>query len=163
VLSDGITLAASASLTLSPGMVVEMDQGAYLYVQGTLKAQGTAAAPITFTSALPQPKPGDWWFLQLDGSTASGSVLDHVQLLYGSASGAAAGMLSLTGGASPAITHCLVANSSQIGIFVGSGHPTIAFCAFRDDGGPAISLPASDPQHVHDNTFAPGQQGMVIR
>jgi hypothetical protein len=140
-----------------------MDRYAYFTVQGTLKAQGTAADPIIFTSVAAQPKPGDWQYIRFDGPKASGSVLDYVQVLYGSANGGASGMLSITQAAAPTITHCLIAHATQIGIWVASGQPTITDCIFRDNGRAAISLPAKDPQHVHDNTFAPGQKGMEIR
>jgi hypothetical protein len=163
VLTGGATLAAGTTVTIAPGAVVEMDRYAYFTVQGTLRAQGSAAAPIIFTSAADQPKPGDWQYIRLDGPKASGSNLDYVQVLYGSANGGASGMVSITQAAGPTITHCLIAYATQIGIWVESGQPTITNCTFRDNGGPAISLPAKDPQHVHDNTFAPGQKGMEIR
>jgi hypothetical protein len=163
VLSGGTTLAATASVTVAPGTVVEMDQGAYLDVQGTLIAKGTAAAPIVFTSALPRPRPGDWQYLQFDGTPAGGSVLDHVQVLFAGANAGSSGAVSVLGDENPTITHCLVSGSAHDGIWVDVGHPTIAFCSFTGDAGAAISLPAKDPQHVHDNTLAPGQKGVEIR
>ena len=163
VLSQGSTLAAGAGLALAPGVVIQMDKDAYLQINGTLKAQGTAAAPIVITSAAAQPKPGDWQYIRIDGSGASASVLDHVQIYYGSANGGAEGVVSVTDGASPAITHSILAQSAHDGVWVQTGHPTIAFCEFRGNGGPAISVPALDPQHIHDNTFAPGQPGLEVR
>ncbi len=163
VLTGGSTVAAGVTVTIAPGAMVEMDRYAYLVVQGTLKARGTATAPITFTSAATQPKPGDWQYIRFDGPKASSSLLDYIQVLYGSANGGASGVLSITQAAAPTITHCLIAHATQIGIWVESGQPTITDCLFRDNGGPAISLPVKDPQHVHDNTFAPGQKGMEIR
>ncbi|MGH2388564.1 MAG: FecR domain-containing protein [Chloroflexota bacterium] len=163
LLTGGVTLPAGATLSIAPGTLVEMGSYAYLYVQGTLKAQGTAAAPIVFTSAAAQPKPGDWQYIRFDGPRASASVLDYVQVFYGSPNGAANGMVAVTQSAAPTITHCLIAHATRIGIWVDTGRPTITDCTFRDNGGPAISLPAKDPQHVHDNTFAPGQKGMEIR
>ena len=47
---------------------------------GVLKAQGTAAEPIVFTSGEAAPAPGDWTGLWLD--TATGSQLDHVIIEY---------------------------------------------------------------------------------
>jgi hypothetical protein len=47
---------------------------------GVLKAQGTAAEPIVFTSGEATPAQGDWVGLWLD--TATGSQLDHVVIEY---------------------------------------------------------------------------------
>jgi hypothetical protein len=140
-----------------------MGSDALLTVQGTLLAQGTDAAPIVVTSAAAQPQPGDWDDIDFDGSGATGSVFDHVQVFYGSYPGDASGAVSITGDAGPTVTNSLVANAEKYGIWVESGHPTIAYCMFRDDGSAAISIPAADPARVHDNTFAAGQAGLEIR
>ena len=157
------TIGTGVKLTIAAGTTLEMGEDAALEVQGTLLAQGTDAAPIIFTSAAAQPQPGDWETIDFDGSGASGSVFDHVQVFYGSSQGAARGAVSMTGGAGPTVTNSFVADAKQYGIWVDSGHPTIAYCTFRNDGGPAISIPAKDPARVHDNTFASGQVGMEIR
>ncbi len=162
-LLGGSTIGAGVKVTIAPGATLAMGPNAYLSVQGTLLAQGTSAAPITFTSALAYPKPGDWQVIRFDGAGASPSVLDYVQILYGGTNAGDFGMLSVTGGASPTVTNCLVADAAKIAVWVGDGHPTIAYCRFRDDGGAAISIPAADPARIHDNTFASGQAGVQVR
>jgi hypothetical protein len=63
---------------------------------GVLNAQGTAAAPIIFTSGEAAPDAGDWVGLWLD--TATGSRLDHVVIEYaGAPSGIIAGNCKPTG------------------------------------------------------------------
>lgn len=52
-------------------------------VVGVLKALGTAADPIVFTSGEAAPAPGDWVGLWLD--TGTGSQLDHVVIEYAGA------------------------------------------------------------------------------
>jgi hypothetical protein len=158
------TLAAGVSLSIEPGLLIEMASSARMVVQGKLLAQGTAAAPIVVTSAAPHPKPGDWQFIDIDGPATAGTSLDYVQVSYGSWNGGAYGAISVTGRADPAITHCLVSQSVKGGIWVADdSRATIAYCAFRDDGGPAVSIPKGARATVHDNSFAPGQSGLESR
>ena len=53
-----ISVASGAAMRLGAGTTVLF--GANLYVAGGLSATGTAAAPITLTSASATPAPGDW-------------------------------------------------------------------------------------------------------
>src|SRR5439155_18949961 len=77
-----------ANLTLDPGVTIRFASSTRLVVasgntQGNLIAQGTAAAPITFTSDVTPPAPGNWQGLYLDNGTAFDTVLDHVVIEYG--------------------------------------------------------------------------------
>jgi hypothetical protein len=45
---EDATVAAGVTLTLEPGVAVELDEGISLSVAGTLVARGTSAEPITF-------------------------------------------------------------------------------------------------------------------
>jgi len=81
---DGVTL------TIEPGTKIafyqetdqKLDKLFGLSVMGTAKliAQGTAEAPIVFTSASPSPKPGDWASVNVFGTD---NVIEHVIFEYG--------------------------------------------------------------------------------
>ncbi len=160
-LANGVSVGRNVSLTIQPGVVMDMLQNGSLEVHGTLHAVGTSAAPIVFTSAQPTPAPSDWEDIDFS-DTGAGGVLDYVYAEYGGYTGD--GEVFAEEGTSPTITHCVFAYSSNNGVYAeGGSHPTIAFDSFHDDGGAAISLPAKDPARVHDNVFAGGQQGVVIR
>jgi hypothetical protein len=164
VLEGGVTLPAGVSLTLPPGLVVEMGSNGSLLVQGTLVARGTAAAPIVFTSDSAQPAPDNWYGLVVDGAKAQASVLDHVQVLYGSATSSGDALLALTEGANITVSNSVFAHGSSGGIWVDDGtSPTIVFCSFTDLRGAAISIPKQDAASVHDNSIGPGQQGIQLR
>lgn len=47
-----------------------------------LIAQGTAAAPIVFTSRAATPAAGDWTGIEFHGGAATGNVLSHVRIEY---------------------------------------------------------------------------------
>jgi len=93
VLIDGVlTVAPQVTLEIRPGTTVRFTRfdsngdgiGEHeLFAQGVLLAKGTAAQPIRFTSAQPQPRPGDWGALNLMASEDPVSRLDHVEVEYG--------------------------------------------------------------------------------
>lgn len=89
VLTGGLVVRAPYTLKLNPGTTIKAATGGtdvYLIVEqgGKLDAQGTAAAPITFTSNAATPAPGNWGGVILcgyapisGGGTAVTEVVDH--------------------------------------------------------------------------------------
>lgn len=92
VLIDGIlTVPVGVTLEIRPGSVVRFtrldsnndDIGEHeLFVQGTLLALGSAERPVTFTSAEPHPRPGDWGALNMMASEQD-NRLSHCVVEYG--------------------------------------------------------------------------------
>ena len=94
IISNSVTVANGATLTIRPGTILKFKDGCSLTVNGTLDAQGTRAAPIVFTSLKDDehggdtngdeektaPQSGDW-----DEIRNNGGVLNmaHVMALYG--------------------------------------------------------------------------------
>jgi hypothetical protein len=164
VLDGGVTLTAGVTITVQPGTLIQMTDSAWLSVRGTLLARGSANAPIIITSADAHPAPGAWDYWDFSGPSASGSVLDYVQVSYGGYNGSSGAEVSASNGATPTITHCLIASSIGDGIYVDSGQPVIAFNTFQQNASAAISIPAKDPaHHVHDNQFVGNQKGLEVR
>jgi hypothetical protein len=84
ILRDGpVTVAEGVKLTIQPGVVVQGANfccgSARLVVRGDLDAQGTAAQPIIFTSAL-NTGPGEWAGLFFDGGAGH---LNYTIVRYG--------------------------------------------------------------------------------
>ena len=59
IVSNSVTVASGATLTLQPGSVLKFNSGCSLTVNGTLDAKGTLAAPIIFTSLKDDEHGGD--------------------------------------------------------------------------------------------------------
>lgn len=90
--SGTFTIANGATLTIPAGTVLKMEQGAQIVVNagGTLKANGTRAAPVVFTSinddsysgktegSNSNPQPGDWHQINVRGT----ALLNHANVLW---------------------------------------------------------------------------------
>ncbi|MBI5064185.1 MAG: Ig-like domain-containing protein [Desulfatitalea sp.] len=117
---------AGATLTIAPGVQIRFNSSRYLHIgassgnPGALIAQGTAEAPIIFTSNQATPAAGYWNNIKID-NTANDitTVLSNCVLEYGG--GSNQGMLNLTN-AKPTIAYSTFRYSSHAGIYInGSG------------------------------------------
>ncbi len=161
---SSVTVPTSATLTIAPGTVIKMSIGTSLGVNGTLLAEGNAASPIIFTSAAEVPRPGDWHAISIAGAAASGSVLEYVQAFYGSGRGGEAGILSVTGGASPTIGQSVFSQAQSDGVWVDdSSRPTISDCVFGADAVFAVSVSAEEAGFVTGTELGAAQNGIEIR
>jgi hypothetical protein len=83
------TVAAGATLTIEPGVVVRFETYDGIVVDGRLKAVGTAASPILFTAV--NPAATAWDGIMVRGTVATqnvGSVIQHATVEYGGWNGA---------------------------------------------------------------------------
>ncbi len=69
IVTNGVTL------TIEPGALIRFATGTGLNVRGSLVAMGTAASPITFTSASGSPAAGDWNGIYFE-EDSNGAVVD---------------------------------------------------------------------------------------
>ncbi len=110
VITSDMTVSNSAVLTLEAGLELRFSTGLGLVVglagqgagSGTLSAVGTAAAPVTFTSAQPTRAPGDWKGVRFANTAFNdAAILDYVVVEYGG-SGTSAANIHLDNVVSPA-------------------------------------------------------------
>jgi len=80
-----------ATLSIEPGVRLRFERGAWLYVEffssdqpatGALRALGSAAEPIYFTSAQAAPAPDDWGGIKFNSVLDPSNRLDHVVIEY---------------------------------------------------------------------------------
>lgn len=165
ILTGTVTLAAGTTLTIAPGTTVQFGPAALFEVDGTLHAVGTAASPVTFTSAVIMPRPGDWQAFRVENATAGKTVFSHVVMLYGGSDQQSnvPDMLLIRSGANILVTDSRFAQGSNGGVYVDtSSQPTITGNSFAGIAGAAIMIPAADQAFVHGNTFGPGQRGVQV-
>lgn len=92
VLVDGIlTIPAGVTLEIRPGTEVRFTHRDTngdgvgeneMFIQGVLKAFGTADQPVRFTSAEADPSPGDWGAINMMASEEE-NLLEHCMVEYG--------------------------------------------------------------------------------
>jgi hypothetical protein len=171
-----------AVLTIEPGTTVLMEPAGFLSVAGSgdnaaLVAVGTAAEPITFTSAALNPEAGDWQCVRI-GADSSATDIRYTTFAYGGAPCAATGadyegMLQIDATAR-AVTNSAFQNSSTYGVLIQTNGGVRAFenntfSGNEDAGihvaapqllvlGEGLSFPADDAIHV-DTTFSLGSTG----
>jgi hypothetical protein len=83
VVTTDVTVASGATLTVEPGTTVQVAEEVTITVQGSLLTAGTAADPVVFTTAKPNPEPGSWETIQYAGSSDSVLRLSNTTVEYG--------------------------------------------------------------------------------
>lgn len=128
--SGTFTVANGATLTIPAGTVLKMEQGAQIVVNagGTLKANGTRAAPVVFTSinddsysgktegSNSNPQPGDWTRIAVNGT----AFFDFTKVLYSSRN-STTGAINMNGGTTTFI-NSEIAHCAYDAVGVESGH-----------------------------------------
>jgi RHS repeat-associated protein len=127
-LSPELTVASGVTLRVNPGVVMLPKK---IVVKGTLKAEGTAVAPITFTGANGKAS-GEWSNIKFEPGSGA-SVLDHVVIAFGG-SALNTGMIEVNS-SSPTITNSTIRSSKYEGIAIPhGGSPKITGNLFPEDG-----------------------------
>lgn len=96
IITGGVVIEDGVTLTIPAGMTIKARKGPEVYLAiaqgGKIKAEGTAAEPIVFTSNAASPNSGDWGGLvilgkapinSVDGSTVTTRTAEIASLPYG--------------------------------------------------------------------------------
>ncbi len=160
----------TAVLTIEPGVEIRFEPGTGLYIgyyihhyyfpkhfYGALSAQGTAQAPITFTSNATAPAPGDWkgiYFRDQTNNTAT--LLEHCIVEYGGNTNSANINLN---NAKPTIQYNTIRNSSHSGIYIsGTGaNGALVSCNNLKDNVYGVYTAGSTQPLVNNNNFLRNQ------
>lgn len=138
VTSD-VTVDNTATLTIEPGVTVYMDPSTNLVVNsGALRAIGTSAQPIVFTSVADNgtgtPAAGNWGSLRfLNGTNDGTTLLEHAEVRYGQ------------------------------GVVITSASPTLNYVKIMNNSGPAISIDLnSSPGGIGLQASGNGLNGVLV-
>lgn len=119
--SGGLYVNDEATLTIEDGVKILAETDAFLWIEkGKLLVKGTAAAPVTFTSANSTKAPGDWVGIGFREGVMSGTAIEHAIIEYAGskASGgqAAIQLENMRQGKRISITETQIASSGQFGV-----------------------------------------------
>jgi hypothetical protein len=111
------------TLTIDPGITIELDTGTAFGVGLGLVAEGTAAQPITFTSITPGV-PGSWLGIRI-GNPPDGVHLDHVIIADAGGGGPSPYFGALFLGLDPGgvLTNSTIVRSSTCALVIANGNP----------------------------------------
>lgn len=173
-LTADLAIGSAATISIDPGVTVQSG-GPGIWVNGTMLAQGTAGAPITFTSRNATPVAGDWMGVYL-APTAGASVLDRCTFNYGGNYRGGGGFgryhdiyhfaTLFVDSSSPSITNCTISNSSTHGLDIYANGATIRDNVFSNVGSGAYdvfySLVESSPLISGNTGSGTGSVGVGI-
>jgi RHS repeat-associated protein len=157
LIQDAVTVPVGRTLNIAAGQKIKFREFGNLgiTVNGSLKANGSAAAPVIFTTTTDDTAGGDTynngagttsyagqWDAITFESSSTGNVLDHVEVRYGSST--AAGQLVVNGGALT-LTNSTLFDSLRAGVRILNSNPTLANVTFHSNGSAASMDLASNP------------------
>ena len=147
---DTLTVPAGRTLTLPPDTVVKFHEAGVLNVLGGLRALGTAAAPVVFTSSKDDTVAGDtnndgansspaydnWSRIRITAGAAA--TLDYVQLRYAGRNYGdwRAGLSNEQGTVS--IDHSVFSQNHVYGLSQAGGTTSVARTTFQDNEGRGV-------------------------
>jgi hypothetical protein len=178
VFADHCDVPAGITLTLQAGVVVKIAPNLYnlgIMVQGTLRADGTAVAPVVFTALADDTYAGDTnadgpstgspgaWHGIYFGPASDASVLRHAIVRF---AGGGGHYTSVTlDGSDLTMTGCTIERGAGWGTLnCGAGganpsHPTVVGCSFRDNAPVAVNGLAIDAVDGFLHNTASGNAG----
>lgn len=149
LLAAPIAVSSSATLTIDPGVILKCDPASLsdIAIDGTLVCNGTAAAPVVFTSlyddaiggdsngdgASTTPTPGNWIGLFFS-PTSDASQLQHVRVRFAGTAASAGVRLS---SADITLSNVRIESCAGPALDINGSLPTVTNCAFDSCAGPA--------------------------
>ncbi|AEE49027.1 CARDB domain-containing protein [Haliscomenobacter hydrossis] len=164
VIEGAITLEPSVNLSIEPGVVIKFASQYVEYsFRGNLKAEGTAAEPIVFTSikddeyggdsnndgTASKPSDQDWRSINVNNSVSS---LKNCLFRYGGYYFGGDAALDI-GNSNPRIESCTFFNNHK-SLFISQGAaPSINNCTFRESSSIPVSIALSANPTFENNNF----------
>ncbi len=134
-INSDINIGDNAVLTIEPGTVIRFGANGSLsigyYSNATIIANGTSAAPITFTSSAALPVAGAWDGLYFYDKTLNNSTMAYCNIVY-AGNDADYGAVNLLG-CEIAMNNCTVSQSGSYGIYTEYNNEKGGFVSFNNN------------------------------
>jgi parallel beta-helix repeat protein len=160
--NPGWGLVSGQTLVIQPGVVIKMDPGMYLRMEGTLIANASGGNPVVFTSYRDgsyggktnlgtdnaPPSPGDWRYIRIRTSSANSTILNNVVLKFGGMDGWGNLWFDATITLGTPVRNVVSRRSSNIGIRVGDGVMTFENATIDSNGTHGMYVEGNRPSNV---------------
>ena len=163
--TSNLIVSAGATIDVTDGTVIKLDQGVYFDVHGSISVNGSPAEPVMFTSVnddsvgldlsgagVGMPQAGDWESIYVTNPVLAD--FDHVEVRYGGnasspGSSSRTGAIDITDSLTePRVTlnHVTVSDSDGRGVHFRSGKPSLTDVTVERAGQAAfLQLTAASP------------------
>ena len=161
IILPGVFLWPSGALTITPGTRVQMLTNSQIDVyQGALNAVGTLTQPITFTSVMTTPQPGDWMGIRL--RTGKSAQLANCDISFAGGNNMSGALIVETPNAQ--VNRCRVHQSSSPGLYldIPGVTPVIQNSRIDANTGPAVVQTTFDMGPTYYNLSASGNSENAI-
>ena len=186
VVTGDVTVPDGETLSIEAGVVVRFTYRRYLFIYGTLVANGISANHITFTSDQGTPTPGYWRSLYFSNADA-GCILNYCDVsyggygnqgniyIYGSGTNVSVSNTTVSYGSSygiqidnnssPPISSCNAHNNGTYGIYCNNANckPTITSCTITNNGSYAIRVYADSVEAITGSMSISGNNPNAIQ
>lgn len=160
-----IVFSANQIVTIAPGTVFSLDKNASIVFYGRLNAIGTNSSPIQFKQAT-QGEP--WGSIVVQGASASGSHLSHIQVSGGSVTSQRLinypGQINIHDVSSFKLDNCLI-RQNQVGddsLHVSYSQGEIKDCRFEDTAFDAVDIDIADVEVSNVEFYNAGNDALDL-
>ena len=123
LVQNNVAVMAGVTLTIDAGVVIKFDSQKSIQFFGTLRAIGIQNQPITFTSGVATPNPGDWGYILFNTSSPSynfsngtGSIMQYCIVEYGGGATVNYNGIVRLNNSFPYMNNCTIQYNSQSAI-----------------------------------------------
>jgi len=159
--TDSLTIAEGATLTIEPGVEVRFSSGTALIVAGVLIADGSESDPVLFTSTSASPEPGDWAGVTFENLSDAGSVFRHVTVEYGGFGATNSGVYYRTGAFGVPVSHSTIRHIAGNGIDTRASNPVLDELTITDNTGYGVFSDLFSNYELRNSTITDNSAGGV--
>jgi parallel beta-helix repeat protein len=153
VVANNITVDPGVTLTIEPGVQVRFGENFSLIVLGRIVADGASDMMIRFTSDRPQPNPGDWGMIRLNGTEQSS--ITHCIVEYGT-DGVALENGSLN------LADSIIRSNAESGTMISGGGMTFENNGVTNNTVNGIMVAGGDQVTIENNAVSSNRNGITL-
>jgi parallel beta-helix repeat protein len=159
--TDSLTIAEGATLTIDPGVEVRFSSQTVLIVGGVLIADGSETDPILLTSASASPEPGDWAGVTFENLSNAGSVFRHVTVENAGFGATNSAVYYRTGAFGVPVSHATIRHTAGNGIDTRASNPVLEDLTVTENAGYGVFSDLFSNFELRNSTITDNSSGGV--